>query len=284
MEQQRTQSCIIKNHFLFAATGSVQYAAPFPGDYQLFFSGMQHFVHFRRTSTQYFIFPVLFSHSPCNMVFHQDINIDLPHLLRLDNYPVRMHQCGRCTKITDFADCVPVVRTGFIQHKIRNIYKSVCVLFQVLRIKKWMYAGNVVIFIIRIMYKYQIRPAAVKIIICIPGHRYIVRILVSLIMHPAETSVRIPVIVGNRNHVSVAVFIRLRRFPHTFQRIPHRRLIRQKYRFQPCLHPLHAVRHLSAEPAHVLTDCFRPHSSLWCQRLRQLAIQYKHQLTVFFQP
>ena len=119
---------------------------------------------------------------------------------------------------------------------IRNIDKHIRIFFYILRIKKWMNACHKIHIIIGIMYKNHIRTMACKVKVSIRGNWYICRIQICLIMHIPKTAVRPFVKIGNRNHISVAIRIRIRRLPYTFQAIPHTCLIWKENCFQTYFH------------------------------------------------
>ena len=75
--------------------------------------------------------------------------------------------------------------------------------------------GNEIALVIRIMDKDHIRLTFCKIIVLIPGHRHIVWIVIPFIVHFPKTSVWILIIIWNRNHISVTIWVLVCRFPHT---------------------------------------------------------------------
>ena len=85
------------------------------------------------------------------------------------------------------------------------------------------------------MYEYHVRPALLEVVILIPDHRHILRILASLIVLLPEASVRILVIIRNGNYIGVAFRVLIRCFPYALQGIPHGCLVRQKHYFPPHL-------------------------------------------------
>ena len=78
----------------------------------------------------------------------------------------------------------------------------------------------------------NIRPAFLDVVVFIMGDRYVVWQFIAFIMVSAECAVWISVVVGDGDYVGIAVLIRIRCHPDTFQRIPHGCFIWKKHDFR----------------------------------------------------
>ena len=103
-----------------------------------------------------------------------------------------------------------------------------CIFFQIFSVKPWMDTCYIVSIIIRIMYVNNIRFSFLKTIAFPIQHFYILRIILSLIMHLSKTSVRISLKVWNRYAICVTIRVLFRRQIDALQAVPHRRFIREK--------------------------------------------------------
>ena len=83
------------------------------------------------------------------------------------------------------------------------------------------------------MYVYHIRSARLEIVILIPNHWHVLRILPALIMQLPEAPIGILVIIGNGNHIGITVRILIRSLPDALQAVPHGSLVRQEHHLCP---------------------------------------------------
>ncbi len=143
-----------------------------------------------------------------------------------------------------------------------------------------MHTCHIVALIVWIMYKHQIRSMLFKIIIPIPGHRDIVRILIAFVVLFFKASVRISVIVRNGNYISIAVRIFLRGLPDALQRIPHGCFIWKEHSLRPYFNIVfNTVLNLNQGPVQILI-CF---SGIYLFTLAKLFIELIDGLAVSLQ-
>ena len=114
-----------------------------------------------------------------------------------------------------------VVRFDFGQYKVRNIHQLFCRLFQICAKESGVYAGHEIPVDIWIMDIDSIRLSFLEVIGLPVDDFDVFGIFVSFVMHLAEASVGISVIVWDRDAVGVTVWIFLCGKIHAFERVPH---------------------------------------------------------------